>query len=116
MRCARRSSVGAHLLALDFFFETQALGIAPGPAVIDPDVTAVHPSKLFQFPFERLHTDLTFRIVFGQGNQHADASYLVALLRACCERPRCRTTCQKTKKFPVLWRKRHKRPWLRRAI
>jgi hypothetical protein len=44
---------------------------------------------------ERLKSGLCFRVVRGPIHQHADAPHPLGLLRACRERPYCRTAEQR---------------------
>ena len=64
-----------------------AVGIACGPASIDPHIAAVGPAQLLQPLQERRDAGLRFRIVRGCGHEHADAPHPLALLRARRERP-----------------------------
>src|SRR5262249_12136935 len=70
-------------------------GIARGPAIIDPHVTADGPTKLLQRLLERHHTGLPFRIVNSQAHEHTDAPHTFDRLGACSKRPRCRRTAEK---------------------
>src|SRR5262245_65574297 len=67
-----------------------AVGIAQGPADVDPHVAAVGPAQLLQPLQERCVAGLPFRIVLDQVREHADAPHPVGLLRPRRERPRGR--------------------------
>ena len=68
--------------------------IACGPAIFDPHVVAVGPAKLLQALLERPEAELSFRIVRGEGHEHANPPYPIWLLRARRERP-CRRAADK---------------------
>ena len=76
------------------------VGIARGPAGVDPHVAAVGPAQLLQPLQERRDAGLRFRIVRGRGHEHADAPHPLGLLRARRERPRSRRATENTEKFP----------------
>ena len=68
-----------------------AVGIACGPAGVDPHVAADGPAQLRQPLQERCEAGLRFRIVRGLAHEHTDAPHALGLLRARGERPRsCR--------------------------
>src|SRR5262249_26231007 len=71
-----------------------ALGIAGGPAIVNLHVAAVGPAQFLQPLHERSEACLPFRIVCGEGHEHADATHPLALLRTCRERPRPRRTAE----------------------
>ena len=75
------------------------VGIAGGPADVDPHVAADRSNPVHQRLQECADPGLKFRIVRGCRQQHADAPHALALLRMRSERPRCRAT-QKTEKLP----------------
>src|SRR5262249_978470 len=58
-----------------------------GPAIVDSDVSVLHPPKLLQPVPERRDPCLCFLIALGIGHQHADAPHTVPLLRPRRERP-----------------------------
>ena len=60
-----------------------SVGIARGPAGVDPHVAAVGPAQLLQPLQECRDAGLRFRIVRGRGHEHADAPHRA---RACCAR------------------------------
>src|SRR6516165_8266411 len=72
-----------------------ALGIACGPAIVDLHVAAVGPAQFLQPLHERRQACLSFRIVCGEGHEHADTPHPLALLRAHRERPRRRAAEQR---------------------
>ena len=57
------------------------VGAAGGPAGVDPHVAAVGPARLLQPLQECREASLRFGIIFGVGNQHADAPHALGLLR-----------------------------------
>ena len=57
-------------------------GIGRGPADVDPHVAADGPAQLLQPLMERREAGLKFRIVRGCGQEYADASHTLGLLRA----------------------------------
>ena len=63
-----------------------SVGIARGPAGVDPHVAADGPAQLLQPLKERREAGLNFRIVRGRGQEHADAPHALALLRVRGER------------------------------
>jgi hypothetical protein len=65
------------------------------PAVLDPDIVSVYPSWRPQSIFEGCCTQQPFRVVGAEAHQHADAPNSPCLLRARCERPRCRAAQQR---------------------
>src|SRR5215470_10116501 len=69
----------------------QALGLAVAPANIEPSI-AVVPAELLKSLLEGRKITLSQRVTFSHCHQHADASHLAGLLRACRERPRNRAT------------------------
>ena len=70
------------------------VGIARGPAGVDPHVAAVGPAQLLQPLQERRDAGLCFRIVRGRVHEHADAPHPLGLLRARGERPRGRRAAE----------------------
>jgi hypothetical protein len=72
---------------------TNALGIACGPAVLDPHVAADSPAPFLQPLQKRADAGLSFRIVRGQMHKHADAPH-PAGLRPHRERPRSRRAAE----------------------
>src|SRR5262245_46272094 len=62
----------------------------PASSPVVPQVAAVAPAQLLQGLRERREAGLSFRIVHGQIQEHADASDALARLRARRERPRRR--------------------------
>ena len=66
-------------------------GIGRGPADVDAHVAADRPVRLLQPLQERSDAGLIFWIVRGCGQQHADPTHPLALLRARRERPRDRS-------------------------
>src|SRR6266481_5604938 len=62
-------------------------GTGRGPASVDAHVAADGPPRLLQPLQERPDAGLKFRIVGGCGQEHADASHTLGLLRARRERP-----------------------------
>ena len=74
-------------------------GIGRGPAGVDAHVAADGPARLLQALMKCRDAKLKFRIVRGGRQEHADAAYAFALLRARRERQTC--CCQSTDKFPT---------------
>jgi hypothetical protein len=71
------------------------VGIASAPAIIDPQVAADDPSQLPQLLQERPDAELCFRVVRGEGQEHADAPHALGLLRPRRERPRHRRAAER---------------------
>jgi len=71
-----------------------ALRIARAPACVDPQVCADGPPQLLQALRERHEAGLSFRIVCGKGQEHADAPHPLALLRARRDRPHDRRAAE----------------------
>ena len=69
-------------------------GIGRRPAGVDPHVAADGPAQLRQRLLERPDAGLIFRIVRGCGQEHADATHALGLLRTRGER---RCSCSATK-------------------
>jgi hypothetical protein len=69
----------------------KALGIAGGPARIDPHVASIGPAQLLQCLDECYEAGLPSGIVCGQSHENTDPPLPVALLRKRCERPNART-------------------------
>src|SRR5262249_2275839 len=63
------------------------LGIPCTPACVDPQVCTDGPPQLLQALRERHEAGLSFRIVCGEGQEHADATHPIKLLRARREWP-----------------------------
>src|SRR5262245_50874216 len=72
-----------------------AITIARTPAVVDPHVAANAPAQLLQPVRERGGAGGSFRVLGSHAHQHADAPYVLALLRARRERPRSRAAEQR---------------------
>ena len=70
-------------------------GIGRGPAGVDAHVAADGPAQLRHRLQECPDAGLIFRIVRGCGQEHADPSHPLGLLRARRKRPRCRRTAEK---------------------
>src|SRR5262245_25903624 len=68
----------------------KAIEIAGAVAVFDPHIAADDPAQFPEALQKRRVASLVFRIVRRPGHEHADATHPAALLRARCERPRCR--------------------------
>ena len=83
-----------------------SVGIAGGPASVDPHVAAVGPAQLLQPLQECREAGLRFRIVRGRAHEHADAPHPLGLLRARRERPRGRRAAEKRDELAPL----HVRP------
>ena len=66
-----------------------------GPTLLNPKVAAFHPAELAQLLAERSDARPDFRIAFGEGHQHTDASHALSLLRARRERPSRRAAEQR---------------------
>jgi hypothetical protein len=75
------------------------LEIAGAPTLVDLHVAAIDPAQLPQAFQERPQTSLSFRAV-RYAHEHADATHLLARLRANRSRPRSRTTEQRDKLAP----------------
>jgi hypothetical protein len=60
---------------------TNAVGIAHGPAVIDPHIAAIHPPQLLEALLERCDTGLAFQIAFGEGQQNTNPPHLLGTRR-----------------------------------
>ncbi len=73
----------------------QAFNVRAGEAVIDADVAAVGPAEVRETLPKRRDAGAHVRIIFGKGQQHADPTNPVALLRTRRQRPRRRCTAEK---------------------
>jgi hypothetical protein len=79
------------------------VGIGRGPAGVDPHVAADRPAQQRQRLQERPDPGLKFHIVRGCGQEDADASHALGLLRACCdERPRGSRAAEKRNELASL--------------
>src|SRR5262249_15006626 len=74
---------------------TNAIGIAPAPACIDPKVAAFAPAQFLQPSHKHRDLDASLRIALGNLNEHADAPGRTRLLRPRRERPRGRAAEQR---------------------
>jgi hypothetical protein len=72
-----------------------ALGIACTPACVDPQVCTDGPPQLLQALCERHEAGLSFLIVCGEGQEHADATHPIRLLCTRHNRPRRRPAQQR---------------------
>src|SRR5262249_39318677 len=79
-----------------------AVGVVPGPTIVDPRITAGGPSELLQALQESREAGLSFRIARDPGHEHADLPYALALLRACRERPRRRDANERDEVAPFI--------------
>src|SRR5215472_15914229 len=70
-------------------------GIGRGPASVDAHVAADGPSQQRQLLQERPDPGLKFRIIRGCGQEHADPTHTLTLLRSRRERPRSRAAEQR---------------------
>src|SRR5262245_43351717 len=78
------------------------VGIARGPARIDPHVATLDPSELVKSLAECGYEALILRIGFGGRHQDADLAHTFALLRPRPERPRRRRAAeQRDERAPV---------------
>ena len=78
-----------------------SVGIAAGPAIVDPHVAAVGPAQLLQPLQECRDAGLRFRIVRGAAAMSTPMRRIaLGLLRARRERPRCRRATENTEKLP----------------
>jgi hypothetical protein len=57
---------------------------------VHPHIAAIGPTQARKRLSERRNVSLPPGIVFVALHEHADAPYALALLRACCNWPRCR--------------------------
>ena len=73
----------------------QIVGIACGPADVDPHVAAVGPAQLLQSLQERCNTGLALRVVRCLAHKYANAPHPLGLLRPRRERPRRRRAAEK---------------------
>ena len=71
------------------------VSIGRAPASVDPHVAADGPSQQRQLLQERPDPGLIFRIIRGCGQEHADPTHTLTLLRARRERPSCRSSAEK---------------------
>src|SRR6516164_11667044 len=65
-------------------------------AVVDAEIAAFRPSAPFQSVPKPRKPRLIFWIVLREGSQHADASWLIGLLRARRDRPRSRSAAEQS--------------------
>src|SRR5262249_10939727 len=65
-------------------------------------VAADDPAGFPQTVVERREASLPFRIVWVNRVDHADAPHPLALLRVCCQRPRCHPAAEKGDELPSL--------------
>src|SRR5262245_26598469 len=70
-------------------------GIGRSPARVDPHVAADAPARLLETLQERPDAGLKFRIVRSRGQENADETHPLALLRVRSERPRRRAAEQR---------------------
>ena len=77
-------------LQADQLFGKRRNALRPGgrEAIVEADIATLRPSASFQPLPERCEARLRFRIVLGDGHEHADAPHPAGLLRARRERPR----------------------------
>src|SRR5262249_24998843 len=82
---------------------TDALGVAPRPAIVDLDIAACArgPAELPQIIKQRGNFSLPDRVVFKPRDHHADPPHPRGLLRARDERPRGRASEQRDELAPV---------------
>jgi hypothetical protein len=66
------------------------IDVSAGPTALDPYVAAIGPTQVRKRLRVRGDDSLPHGIVFVARHEHADAPHALALLRARCERPRCR--------------------------
>src|SRR5262245_28069648 len=76
------------------------VGIARGPARIDPHVATLDPSELVKSLAECGYEALILRIGFGGCHQDADLAHTFALLRPRRERPRRRAAEKRDERAP----------------
>jgi hypothetical protein len=76
-------------MRLRFVFASgaSALGIAQGPAILDPQIAALDPTQLLQSLLERHEADLHVGAIRRPDREHADPPHPLGLLRARSERP-----------------------------
>src|SRR5262249_29089348 len=65
----------------------QTARVAGGPAVLDPDVATIPPTKVRERLRKRGNQGLLIGITLISSHQHADAPHLIRLLRACRKWP-----------------------------
>src|SRR6516225_8264559 len=80
--------LGGHQLRRIF---AHALDIATGPAPLDRDATPLAPAELHERLPECRDARLYDRVTFACGHESADPPHWTELLRACRERPCCRS-------------------------
>src|SRR5439155_24781668 len=76
-------------------------------AIVDADIAALRPSKPFEPLPERREARLAFRIVLGEGQQHADAPHPIGLLRPRRPRPRRRRAAEEGDELASLHERFH---------
>src|SRR6516165_8223091 len=65
----------------------QTARVAGGPAILDPDVATIPPTKVRERLRKRGNQGLLIGITLISSHQHADAPHLIRLLRACRKWP-----------------------------
>ena len=65
---------------------------AAKPAIVDAEVLPDGPTQLLQALRKGRQTAMSFRIICSEWREHTDPPHLLALLRACRERPRDNAT------------------------
>src|SRR5262249_33871077 len=73
----------------------QSIGIAGGPAILDLHIAAVAPLQLLKPLPKRSEPTLRQRVPFAECRKNANPPHSGGLLRACRERPSCRTAEQR---------------------
>jgi hypothetical protein len=79
----------------------ETIGIASGPAIIDPHVDTVRPAQGGERLLERRGAGHCFRIFLGENTEHANAPHAFRLLRPRHLRQR-RRCAEKRDEFPPL--------------
>src|SRR5262245_26896570 len=68
--------------------------VASRPAIVDPEIAALCPTRFFELTRKRRQLALVCRIALRKWHQHGDPSYPVELLRIRRERPHRRRTAE----------------------
>src|SRR5262245_49576560 len=80
----------------------QTARVAGGPAILDPDVATIPPTKVRKRLRKRGNQGLLIGITLFSSHQHADAPHLIRLLPARRDRPRGRGAAEQSDELAPL--------------
>src|SRR6516165_12092304 len=78
----------------------QTARVAGGPAILDPDVATIPPTKVCERLRKRGNQGLLIGITLISSQQHADAPHFFRLLRPRSDRPGCRAADERDEVAP----------------